>query len=415
MTMPREFTIPMSRSWKKSFRIMVAVGTLVIFPGGTDARDEGIVLVPENLATARERLERGDPTLRPALTALVAEADRLLGKVPPSVIDKAVLSPGGDRHDYFSVAPCWWPDPVQPKGRPYQWRDGRPNPGNRAGRIDPASFGRMTDSVETLALAYHFTNRERYAKKAAQFLRVWFLDPASRMNPHLRHADTVPGRPARLGNGIFEFRQLASLLDAVDLLRDSYAWPVEDQAVFKTWLTDFYDWLTTSEHGLAGRAMPNHHGSWCDLQAARLAVALGRSDAARAIVAHALNIRVGLQIQPDGSQPLELARANPLVCSITNVEALIRLGFLADDLGIEWWKRALPEGGGVAAALTYLAPFADPEIDWPAASVREGDRDHLRRLLAQAGRRVDVTESSATPSAFSTLSSTSARWHLLWP
>ena len=66
----------------------------------------------------------------------------------------------------------------------------------------------MTDSVETLALAYHFTNRERYAKKAAQFLRVWFLDPASRMNPHLRHADTVP---ADLARRIRPLRNLAEL------------------------------------------------------------------------------------------------------------------------------------------------------------------------------------------------------------
>ncbi|MSU51353.1 MAG: alginate lyase [Opitutus sp.] len=415
MIMRNEFTTTMARRSTGFFRMMVAAGTLVISPGGAAAHVEGTVLVPKNLATARERLERGDPALRPSLTALIGEADRLLSKVPPAVVEKTVEAPSGDKHDYFSVSPCWWPDPVQPKGRPYAWRDGAPNPGNRAGRIDPGSFGRMCDSVETLALAYHFTGRERYAKKAAQFLHVWFLDPASRMSPHLRYADTVPGRPTRLSNGIFEFRQVVGLLDAVCLLRDSYAWPAVDQAAFKTWLADYYHWLTASEQGMAGRAMPNHPGSWYDVQTARIAVALGRNDEASAIVKHALDIRVGLQIQPDGSQPLELARANPLACSITNVEALVRLGFLADELGIEWWQRAPPDGGGVAAALKYLAPFADPKINWPAASVRESERDHLRRLLTQARQRLAPSELTTTLVPLSALRPNHARWHLLWP
>ena len=393
----------------------VAAGVVVVVLGATEARSEGPVLLPKNLATARERLDRGDPALQPALVKLRAEAEALLRQTPPSVLDKVVVGPSGDKRDYFSVSPCWWPDPVQPQGRPYGWRDGQPNPGNRAGRMDPGAFARLCAGVETLALAYHFTGRERYAKKAAQFLRVWFIDPTSRMNPHLRFADTVPGRPNRLGNGIFEFRRLAVLLDAVSLMRDSYAWPATDQAAFAAWLADYASWLATSEHGVAGRAARNHVGTWYDVQAARLALALGRVDEARAIVEGARTIRVGVQIQPDGGQPLELARAHALACSISNAEALVRLGLLADEWGVEWWQGIPPHGGGVVAALTYLAPFADPSIAWPAESVRESEREQLRRLLAIAGRRTGAPELIATIPPLSDLRPPHARGRLLWP
>lgn len=301
-----------------------------------------------------------EPATRPAAEALLRSADLLLKKQAWSLVDKTVRAPSGDRHDYFSVSPCWWPDPDQPKGRPYVWRDGRPNPGNRAGRNDPAAFLRMSSGVETLALAYRLSGRERYARKAAHFLRVWFLDPATRMNPHLLHADTVPGIARPSPHGIYEFRHIVRVIDAIDLIRGSSAWSAKDHAGWNAWLASYHRWLTTSEQGKAAQAMANHHGSWYDVQVARLAVALGQRDAARDLIQGALHVRVAVQIQPDGSQPLELTRQNPLACATQNAEALFRLGLLADELGVAgWWSDVPPAGGGVVAAFNHLATWAE--------------------------------------------------------
>jgi hypothetical protein len=44
-----------------------------------------------------------------------------------------------------------------------------------------------------LALAYRVTKEDRYAEHAGRLLRTWFLDEATRMNPHLRYAQAIPG------------------------------------------------------------------------------------------------------------------------------------------------------------------------------------------------------------------------------
>lgn len=389
----------------------ILVGLLLVVEVA-HARHPVIALLPNNLDAARIRLARGDRSLRPAREKLVADADRLLRKSPPTVLDKTVIAPSGDKHDYFSVSPCWWPDPEQPKGRPYIWRDGVANPGNRAGRVDATSFARMGEGVETLALAYFFTERERYAKKAAQFLRVWFVDPATRMNPHLRHAATVPGTSYVRGNGIFEFRDIIRVLDSVALLHRSYAWTAQDDDAFRAWLRDYYLWLTTSEQGIAERAMPNHHGSWHDVQVVRIAMALNRRAEALEILRTALTVRVGLQIQPDGAQPLELARANAVACSISNLEALFQLGLIAENLRMDWWKHVSPEGGSLQGALAYL----NRAIDAQEREASDHDRQRFATLLAQTRQRIDLAPGEdGSEGRRLQFGKNDGRGRLLWP
>jgi hypothetical protein len=68
------------------------------------------------LVAARARLSRGDAALIGPGDALCAEAEQLLALKPASVMDKTSLAASGDRHDYFSLAPYWWPDPAKPDG-----------------------------------------------------------------------------------------------------------------------------------------------------------------------------------------------------------------------------------------------------------------------------------------------------------
>ena len=110
----------------------------------------------------RARGEKGDAAIKAAIATLEADAKKALAITPMSVMDKAVTPPSGDRHDYMSQAPYWWPDPSKPDGKPYIRKDGERNP--EISKItDRDNLGRLGDAVTTLSLAYAYTGREAYA------------------------------------------------------------------------------------------------------------------------------------------------------------------------------------------------------------------------------------------------------------
>ena len=70
-----------------------------------------------------------------------------------------------------------------------------------------------------------------------KLLRVWFLDPPTRMNPNFTGAQAVPGVNDGRGTGLIEFAGMPSLVDALGLLKASPAWPDKDQSAMTAWLT----------------------------------------------------------------------------------------------------------------------------------------------------------------------------------
>src|SRR5438270_13529644 len=92
------------------------------------------------------------------------------------------------------MGPYWWPNPAKPGGLPYVRRDGERNPEIR-NDYDAPRLAAVTGAVTTLALAYDFTDDETYARRATLLLRTRFLDPATRLNPHLRYGQRSQGIP----------------------------------------------------------------------------------------------------------------------------------------------------------------------------------------------------------------------------
>src|SRR3974390_209933 len=95
------------------------------------------------------------------------------------------LSEGGPK-DFYSNGDYWWPDPAKPDGLPYIQRDGESNPGNFVEHR--RCVNQLRDAVAALGAAYEITEDDRYAAKAAELLRVFFLVPETRMSPRLDYA-----------------------------------------------------------------------------------------------------------------------------------------------------------------------------------------------------------------------------------
>jgi len=366
---------------------------------------------PEGLLTSRDSLSKGDATLQPARIRLVKDAEQALKVKPLSVMDKSLVPASGDKHDYFSYGPYWWPDPSKPGGLPYIRRDGEINPESDTGTDDNA-LTRICESVETLGLAYWFTGDERFARKAAELTRVWFLNAKTAMNPNLQHAQAIPGVTPGRGIGIIESRRLTAVNEGLALLAGSPAWGPADKAAFQEWLAKFYAWLTTSSNGRDEANALNNHGSWYDAQTAHLALVLGRNDDAREILTRGLTRRIAAQIAPDGSQPLEMARTKSLGYSLFNLEALFDCARLADRVGVDWWSFQTKDGRGLLPALLHLAPYLDASKPWPKRDIEAGDRSQIRPLLAEFLKHRDDPALRAVYLKYLPQSDPGDRWQL---
>ncbi|MCX6142447.1 MAG: alginate lyase family protein [Ignavibacteriales bacterium] len=299
--------------------------------------------------------------------ALIREAQEALKLKPVSVMQKTQLPPSGDKHDYMSVAPYWWPDSTKPDGLPYIRRDGEVNP-DRYLVGDRDRIGTMVASVFTLSLAYGITNDERYAAHATEFLRTWFLNPATRMNPNLNYAQAVRGQNEGRGTGIIDGYGLRHVVDAIGLLAGSRSWTAADQEGMKQWFSSYLDWLLNSKNGKDEAAAKNNHGTTYDVQTSMIALFLGKDDLAREIVRAAQTKRIARQIEPDGAQPLELVRTKSWNYSMLNLEALMQLAWIGDRFGENLWTYGTEDGRCMRKAIDYLLPAAFGKETWNSFS-----------------------------------------------
>ncbi len=230
---------------------------------------------------------------------------------------------------------------------------------------------------------YYFTGDEKYAQKAAEFMKVWFLNPETRMNPNMNYGQFIPGRSAGRSVGIIESRNFVFLTEYELLLRKSSHWTEEDHLQFKSWMTDFLDWLVTSDLGQQEQARANNHGSWCDFQLLALSQFCGNSEVGRKIATSIQSNRLNKQIDKKGAQPEELERTKSYSYSIFNLSALVRIAILAENYGIDLSQH---EGGSSALkrAIDYLIPFALGEQEWEYTQISSMARSNEKMIFLLA-------------------------------
>jgi len=322
------------------------------------------LLNADRLVKVREAVRAGETNFAAALARLESDARAALKVGPLSVTQKTALPPSGDKHDYMSQAPYFWPNPTNENRLPYIRRDGERNPEINQ-FPDHSKMNRMAETVETLALAYYFRRDEKYAERAAELLRTWFLNSATRMNPNFQYAQAIPGLSEGRGIGLIESRAFTRVVDAVGLLQGSKSWTSEDHRRLREWFSQFLDWMIESKNGREEAAAKNNHGTYYDLQVTSYALFVGKSNVVSNVLAGVGSKRIARQIEPDGRQPLELARTKAWSYSLGNVQGLMMLAKLGQQAGFDWWNYSTSDGRNLCKAIEYLLPFAWDEKNWP--------------------------------------------------
>lgn len=330
----------------------------------------------------KAKLKNNDPKLLPSYEKLLSVADEALAmKELYTVMEKKQIPPSGDMHDYMTIAIYFWPDPKKADGLPYIRRDGEINPETKDYK-DKANIGLMIKSVEKLALAYYFSDNEKYAEKAVAQIKAWFLDPATKMNPNLNFAQAIKGKNDGRGIGLIESREFVLVIDAIGLLQHSKYWTSKEQAGMENWFKAYLEWFSTSKNGIEEMNAKNNHGIWYDAQKLGFALFTKNNKAAKATI-ESVKERLESQMDETGFFPLEMERTISLHYEAFILEPLFWIAQMGSFLNEDLWNYETPKGKSIKKGFEVLVPYLANEKDWIGQQIKPFEYDEYSSLLAK--------------------------------
>ncbi|GHS84982.1 alginate lyase [Bacteroidia bacterium] len=343
------------------------------------------------IKNAKQAVINKDPDKLKALDAFVKQANKALKVVPPSVADKDKVPPSGDKRDYMSLAPYWFPDSTKPDGKPYIRRDGVRNP-EIFDYKERENIKVMGDGAINCAVVYYFTGDEQYAQKAADFLRAWFLDPQKGMNPNFNYAQAVIGRNEGRGAGLIEARIFIPVMNAAKLLEGSKAWTDKDKTELQAWFKAFLEWMETSKVGKEEMAAQNNHGTFYD--ASRLAMCLYTDQFSKGkdIVNNSALNRIFNQQTKDGEMPHELVRTLAMHYTTFNLEAMVLIATMAEKIDIDVYNYTDGQGRNIQRYVDFMLPYYAQEEEWTYPQIKPFDYDRAATLLQIFGVKMHTAE-----------------------
>ena len=293
---------------------------------------------------------------------VIPAADKFLNEKPVTVTAAHSPRSAGGPHDFFSEGDYWWPSATQPDG-PYIQRDGETNPDNFVEHRH--AMVRMSIHLATLASAWRITGEQKYADKAIEHLRAWFVDEQTKMNPNLQYAQAIKGITTGRGIGIIDTVHLIEPARAAGLLQQAGTLPGDDLTAIKKWFADYLDWMTTSKNGKEEEAAKNNHGTCWHMQVAAFASFTGDQEKLAMCRRWFKEVALPNQMADDGSFPQELRRTKPYGYSIFNADAMATLAWIASTPDDNLWEFTTPDGKNLAKAVAWIYPFIEDKSKWP--------------------------------------------------
>jgi hypothetical protein len=295
---------------------------------------------------------------------ILEEAARALKEEPVTVTSSFCTRSAGGKHDFYSEADYWWPNPEDPDG-PYIQRDGMTNPGNFVDHR--RAMIRLSKIIGSLASAYSITGEDKYVKQAFVHVRAWFADTTTMMNPSLLYAQAIKGRATGRGIGVIDTIQLMEVAQGISIMERSGAADKKIVAAAKVWFGRYLEWLMTHQYGNDEMNAENNHGTCWVMQVASFARLTGDETILQFCRDRYKNILLPNQMAVDGSFPRELRRTKPYGYSLFNLDAMTMVCHILSDNKNDLWAYQTSDGKTIRKGIEFLYPYVKDKQAWPYA------------------------------------------------
>eukprot|EP01134_Creolimax_fragrantissima_P000984 CFRG0984T1 len=299
-----------------------------------------------------------------------------------TVMNKSEFPPSGDKHDYYSPSPYFWPNPNSTDGLPYIRKDGDRVPGSLlwdefSERYDRSRLASMFHNTTILALSWFFTDDIKYASQGAENVRVWFLNEETRMSPTMMYAQIRWGWDDNVGAnyGIIETKDLYFLLDAVRLFYKSGEFSDDEVSCLKKWLHQFATYLIESDQGTKEYRSFNNHGTYFDVQLASIAAFL---DDVPLMLNYTQRTEARMLTQfKHGVMPKEMERPTSLHYMMFGLQGWMTIATIANNIGIDLWNYSHRDSGP-NPCIQDCAVFTNPFLNNSWSHKQENDENMER-------------------------------------
>ncbi|KAI9014568.1 putative alginate lyase [Phycomyces nitens] len=284
-------------------------------------------------------------------------------KTPPHI------AASNDPHDFLSYAPYWWPiektttfsDGTTETLVDYVRKDGKRNPDTKLVQ-DQSQLEAFAENLSYLCLGYRVFGDESYAQRSVLLLTEFFINPSTRMNPHVKYGQVVRGSSNKTGigryTGLISTRSLARVANVLPLLED-YPGYKQIQEDINQWFSLYLTWIRTDPVAQGATTTKNNHHSWYIVQVVAIQILLdrGHCKAKRTLETFFKSI-LPKQIASNGDQPLESNRTLPFHYLVFNIKAILFLAQAGRSIGLDFYSQ---NNRLIELAVNYIVSFGDTD------------------------------------------------------
>ena len=284
---------------------------------------------------------------------LIKKAEEQMKLKSPSVTYHPSPAVTGDPHDFYSEGPYWWPDPENPDG-PYIKRDGEFNPDRFNYHME--DMVSMCDAVSILCQAGLYLEKEEYLDKAAEFIKVWFIDEETKVNPHMECGQAIRGVCDGRGIGIIDTSNYIRVIYGADILQ-SVGYHKDVVSELKKWFVQYTTWLINSEKGIEEKNFFNNHSNWWNTQVAVFSAFTGDYHLLNMCFDSFKNRILSEQTDTEGKFIDEITRTRSYHYTLYNMDACVIIAEVAHHTFDDLWNYETSDGKSLKKCIEFFKPF----------------------------------------------------------